>query len=44
MMGHATLAHAHRMISRKLKQAIYDTFPIRDCKQFIDLESKQKMH
>lgn len=28
--------------SRKLKQAIYDTFPIRDCKQFIDLESKQK--
>ena len=28
--------------SRKLKQAIYDTFPIRDCKQYIDLESNQK--
>ena len=28
--------------SRKLKQTIYDTFPIRDCKQYIDLTTLQK--
>ena len=28
--------------TRKLKQTIYDTFPIRDCKQYIDLNTLQK--